>query len=90
MTLHSVSEITEVVASKMSHDANIILGTARQDSMRRDIQVVVIATGFPTSEEHEQKANERIDHAIENPGEVDIPPFLRKMQERDQQRRTAY
>lgn len=90
MTLHSVSEITEVVASKMSHDANIILGTARQDSMRRDIQVVVIATGFPTSEEHEQKANERIDHAIENPGEVDIPPFLRKMQARDQQRRTAY
>ena len=88
MTLHGVQEITELVNSKMSPDSNIILGTARKDSMRRDIQVVVIATGFPTAEEQEMMDTELIDKAIENPEMVDLPPFLRRENERMRRRNT--
>ena len=87
MTLLGVQEITELVQSKMSADANIIMGTAQRDGMRRDIQVTVIATGFPTSEEQEMMDTELIDKAIEDPGAVDLPPFVRRMRELERRRR---
>ncbi len=86
MTLHGVQEITELVKSKMSPDANIILGTARNDSMKRDIQVVVIATGFPTAEEQSMMDTDLIDRAIENPESVDLPPFVRRREEMNRRR----
>lgn len=90
LTLHGVQEITELVKSKMSPDANIILGTARNDSLKRDIQVVVIATGFPTAEEQNMMDTDLIDRAIENPETVDLPPFVRRMEEMKRRRTSRF
>lgn len=90
LTLHGVQEITELVKSKMSPDANIILGTARNDSLKRDIQVVVIATGFPTAEEQSMMDTDLIDRAIENPETVDLPPFVRRMEEMKRRRTSRF
>ncbi len=78
MTLHSVQEITELVRSKMSVDSNIIMGTAKEDTMRRDIRVVVIATGFPTAAEKGIMDSEAIEQAINDPASMELPPFLRR------------
>ncbi len=87
LTLHSVQEITELVKSKMSADSNIILGTARQDNMREDIRVVVIATGFPTADEKYALDTKAIEQAIEDPASMDLPPFLRRHQLEQERRR---
>lgn len=90
MTLHGVQEITQLVNSKMSPDANIILGTARKEDMKRNIQVVVIATGFPTAEEQSMMDTDLIDRAIENPDAVDLPPFVRRMEEMKRRRESRF
>ena len=90
MTLHGVQEITQLVNSKMSPDANIILGTARKEDMKRNIQVVVIATGFPTAEEQSVMDTDLIDRAIENPDAVDLPPFVRRMEEMKRRRESRF
>lgn len=91
LTLHGVQEITQLVNSKMSPDANIILGTARSDELNeRDIQVVVIATGFPTAEEQTMMDTDMIDRAIENPDSVDLPPFVRRMEEMKRRRNSQF
>lgn len=84
MTILGVQEITELVNSKMAPDANIIMGTAHKEEMDRDIQVVVIATGFPSEEEQAAMDTELIDRAIENPEIVDLPPFIREVERRRQ------
>ena len=91
LTLHGVQEITQLVNSKMSPDANIILGTARSEELNeRDIQVVVIATGFPTAEEQTMMDTDMIDRAIENPDSVDLPPFVRRMEEMKRRRNSQF
>lgn len=91
LTLHGVQEITQLVNSKMSPDANIILGTARSDDLdKRAIQVVVIATGFPTAEEQTMMDTDMIDRAIENPDSVDLPPFVRRMEEMKRRRNSQF
>lgn len=90
MTLHGVQEITQLVNSKMSPDANIILGTARKEDMKRNIQVVVIATGFPTAEEQSMMDTDLIDRAIDNPDAVDLPPFVRRMEEMKRRRESRF
>lgn len=91
LTLHGVQEITQLVNSKMSPDANIILGTARSDDLdKRAIQVVVIATGFPTAEEQSAMDTDMIDRAIENPDSVDLPPFVRRMEEMKRRRNSQF
>lgn len=91
LTLHGVQEITQLVNSKMSPDANIILGTARSDDLdKRAIQVVVIATGFPTAEEQSAMDTDMIDRAIENPDSVDLPPFVRRMEEMKRRRTSQF
>ena len=91
LTLHGVQEITQLVNSKMSPDANIILGTARSEELnKRAIQVVVIATGFPTAEEQSAMDTDMIDRAIENPDSVDLPPFVRRMEEMKRRRNSQF
>jgi cell division protein FtsZ len=46
MTLHEVSEATSLVQRAVGEDANIIFGAVVDDSLRDELLVTVIATGF--------------------------------------------
>src|SRR5262245_58260944 len=46
MTLHEVSEATSMVQKAVGEDANIIFGAVVDDSLRDELLVTVIATGF--------------------------------------------
>ena len=46
MTLYEVNDATSVINNVVSEDADVIIGTAINDSFQNEIQITVIATGF--------------------------------------------
>ncbi|MBC8455801.1 cell division protein FtsZ [bacterium] len=46
LALHEVSEATDIIYKEVGDEANIILGSVRDDKMDDEIHVTVIATGF--------------------------------------------
>ena len=54
MTLYEVNEASKLIQQECHEDVNIIFGTVVDESMKTDLRVTVIATGF--GEKHMQKA----------------------------------
>jgi len=46
MTLYEINDATNVINNVVKDDADVIIGTAFNDSMQNEIQITVIATGF--------------------------------------------
>ena len=50
MTLDDVNAVGEIISEVVDQDANIILGTAINESMEGEVQVTMIATGFENNQ----------------------------------------
>ncbi|MFL2665073.1 MAG: cell division protein FtsZ [Dehalococcoidia bacterium] len=78
VTIHEVQNASEIVASTVHPDANIIYGQTTDPKMENEIKITLIATGFPSAtdiEEDEMKsASDVLNHGND---EIEIPPFLR-------------
>ncbi|MDK2820686.1 MAG: cell division protein FtsZ [Clostridia bacterium] len=81
--LLEVNEAAEIVAAAADPDANIIFGAVIDESLKDEIRVTVIATGFEAKAdmaEDQVAATKDIDLNIKpfNINELDIPAFLRR------------
>ena len=77
LTLDEVQRASEVIASTVHPDANIIFGTVTDPKMENEVQVTIIASGFPVIGDFEADAESAARQALEDPGSMAIPPFLR-------------
>ena len=64
LTQDDISEATALVREVVDDNCNIIFGTSMDDNMRDEVEITLIATGFPNpadekrAKEEEEKANE--------------------------------
>jgi cell division protein FtsZ len=88
LTLYEVNEAAEIIRQMVDPEANIIFGAAIDDSLLKEVQLTVIATGFdgtkagalvqaPSAEESQGKT---IQFPFSSFGkdDLDIPSFLRR------------
>ena len=80
--LSELHEAAEVIQRVVDPDANIIFGMVTDLKMENEIKLTIIATGFPTTEnlqEREDNVAQMLRDALANDnGELDLPPFLRR------------
>ena len=87
LTLEDVTSVGDVISDFVDQDANIIVGTAIDESMEGEVQVTVIATGFETNQSlNQQRVKNRLSNTPlynisenKNAG-AKIPEFLRLRQ----------
>ena len=60
MTLHEVTDATNIINDAVLDDARVIIGAVVDDNIQGEIQITVIATGF------ELKSQARIEEKVEN------------------------
>ena len=81
LTLFEVNEAAEIVAKAADPDANIIFGAVIDETLKEEIRVTVIATGFDQEKAGVGAAPRKVQDNIIKPlskeGDVDIPEFLR-------------
>ena len=87
LTLDDVNAVGEIISDVVDQDANIILGTAINESMEGEVQVTMIATGFESNQAFKQQ---RLKNRLSNSSLVNfsnskasganIPEFLRLRQ----------
>ncbi len=91
LTLDDVNAVGEIISEVVDQDANIILGTAINESMEGEVQVTMIATGFETNQPlMQQRLKNRLsntplynfsDNKDKDSGtKANIPEFLRLRQ----------
>ena len=87
LTLDDVTAVGEVISDVVDQDANIIVGTAINESMEGEVQVTVIATGFETNQPLKQQriknrlSNQPFYNVSDNKDTgTNIPEFLRLRQ----------
>jgi cell division protein FtsZ len=84
--LFEVNEAAELVSQAADADANIIFGAVIDESLKDEIRITVIATGFENKKINSEKNVKDADHELEKHedagneigDELDIPTFLRK------------
>ena len=87
LTLDDVNSVGEIISQVVDQDANIILGTAINESMEGEVQVTMIATGFESNQPLKQQ---RLKNRLSNTplynfsdtkdSGANIPEFLRLRQ----------
>ena len=77
LTLDEVQRASEVIASTVHPDANIIFGTVTDPKMENEVKLTIIATGFPVAAEIQEQTDSIARKALEDPASMAIPPFLR-------------
>ena len=77
LTLDEVQRASEVIASTVHPDANIIFGTSTDPKMENEVKLTIIATGFPVAAEIQEEAASVARKALQDPASMAIPPFLR-------------
>ena len=87
LTLDDVNAVGEVISEVVDQDANIILGTAINESMEGEVQVTIIATGFDTNQPlRQQRLKNRLSNAPlynfsdNKESGANIPEFLKLRQ----------
>lgn len=60
LTQDDLSEATALVREVVDKDCNIILGTSIDENMHDEVEITLIATGFPNPNEEKQAKNEEI------------------------------
>ena len=81
LTLYEVNEASTLVQEEADEDANIIFGAVIDESLREEMRVTVIATGFGRAEEKEERLPESRAAAQER--EKTVINFARKESNRD-------
>ena len=94
LKLSELHDAAEVIQEVVDPDANIIFGMGTDLKMENEIKLTVIATGFPTSEHMPNKEDDLKNllsgSQTNGESELDIPPFLRRIsQRRDQRKKTS-
>ena len=81
LTLFEVNEAAGIIAEAADPDANIIFGAVIDETLKDEIRVTVIATGFDQKSAVLEVAPGRAQDSIVKPlykeGDIDIPEFLR-------------
>jgi cell division protein FtsZ len=77
LTLEEVQKASELIASTVHPDANIIFGMFTDPKMENEVKITLIATGFPVAGEVEEEEQSVARKALEDPRSMAIPPFLR-------------
>ncbi len=82
--MFEVGEAAEIIRQMVAPDAEIIMGTAINEDLGKELQITVIATGFPEHaaaparrEEWRSNLFNELDH-IPSPGAISKPAFLRQ------------
>ena len=82
LKLSELHEAAEVIQRVVDPDANIIFGMVSDLKMENEIKLTIIATGFPTSEnlqEREEHIADMLRDALSSDETaLDVPPFLRR------------
>lgn len=84
MTLFEVNEASEIIAEAADPDANIIFGAVIDESLKEEVRVTVIATGFDQVQSSLGKTGTASDSVIRPVAatsaaeDLDIPEFLRR------------
>ena len=91
LKLSELHEAAEVIQRVVDPDCNIIFGMVTDLKMENEIKLTVIATGFPTSEniqDKDDKLNDMLRAALNgDESELDLPPFLRRLSKYRQEER---
>jgi len=87
LKLSELHEAAEVIQRVVDPDANIIFGMTTDLKMENEVKLTIIATGFPTPdniEDRESKMTDFLKEALGSGGDVelDLPPFLRRYSKR--------
>lgn len=82
LTLFEVNEASEIIAEAADPEANIIFGAVIDDSLKEEVRVTVIATGFDQQKASFGKAGS-VSEPVLRPvaaatEDLDIPEFLRR------------
>ena len=86
LSMVEVDEAAKVIVQSADKDANIIFGAALDESMKDEIKITVIATGFSEVERRQQPAREKTFATAQEQApsekseddELEIPTFLRQ------------
>tara|TARA_B100001245_G_C22863009_1_gene414994 strand:+ start:201 stop:1283 length:1083 start_codon:yes stop_codon:yes gene_type:complete len=83
LKLSELHEAAEVLQRVVHPDANIIFGMATDPKMENEVKLTVIATGFPTADNMQDKEEELkkllAGALTSGDTDVDLPPFLRRV-----------
>ena len=83
MTLHEVTEITDIVKNAAGIESDILFGNKVDESMSNEVSVTVIATRFEKEEETQTtETEEDFESRIVIEDDIDMPAFLRESQRR--------
>jgi cell division protein FtsZ len=94
LTLHEVNAASTAIADEAHEDANIIFGSVVDDSIRDEVRITVIATGFETPAPA-RRAPARVEkrepsHISSRPGrredDRDVPTVIRRQRELERAR----
>lgn len=81
LTLWEVRQVAEVIGSAASEHTNIIFGAVIDETLRDEVEITVIATGF----DHPPQSTEEEVSGLSDTfplGDLDVPAFLRKRKEK--------
>ena len=78
LTLFEVNEAAEIVTEAADEEANIIFGAALDESLKDEVRVTVIATGFDDKPKKKKRAESELELRPFSREDLDIPTFLRK------------
>ena len=82
LKLSELHEAAEVIQRVVEPDANIIFGMVTDLKLENEIKLTIIATGFPTTEniqEREDNVAQMLREALtSDEAQLDLPPFLRR------------
>lgn len=96
LTLHEVYEAAEIVRRVADPDVNLIFGAVIDPTLKDEVRITVIATGFHTQAKRQIGGGQMSGNIVAAPGkktidfpvrqfdreDIDIPPFLRKRAEK--------
>jgi cell division protein FtsZ len=80
LLLHEVSEASNIIHDAADGDANIIFGAVLDETMRDEVKITVIATGFDRRAEAAGLAVSSSGKAAPAVPDLEIPAFLRRAQ----------
>ncbi len=84
MSLYEVNEASSLIQAEAHEDANIIFGTVIDESMKDEIRITVIATGFEDVTKRKQTTSNVAHLGGFRKEDLHTPAFIRKEKSRDQ------
>ena len=77
MVSHEINEASELIREQIDSDANIIFGAGLDDSLKDEIKITVIGTGFDNRKIVSSNDKAKRSDSDKNDGGFVIPDFLK-------------